>query len=271
MGLLDHKDFCTLLVAVDDHYLDKLCVTWPTWLLCHPEILNMRVLIMYDAAQVKDRDLRFASLASTWNEYKEYHGHGNVCHIQVIPWSMPEAESQREKMLTSLVHAAAHIETPWYLKLDADTFASEPKGFYYDKWFRGDPAFIGSPWGYTKPGSALETLNRWASEIVAFSDMPEVRGEILARGDDPVWKVKHPRMCSWVMFGNTAWTQQTLTYLDGLKLPFPSQDTYLSYVAARTGKHYVVDKFRQYGWDHARNFNTLKQACEECLAKYRNG
>ena len=275
MPCLNKMDFCTLLVAVDDFFINKLLSTFPTWLLCHPEILNMNILIMYDAngdRPIKGSDPRFKELGKIWNDYRRYHGRGKAFYAHVVPWSMPEAGSQRERMLTSLVHASAHITTPWYLKLDADTYATEPKGFYYDKWFNQNPAFIGNHWGYTKPGTALQTLNIWAKTVEELKDFPPVEGKIVARDGNPTWKVNHHRMCSWVFFGNTSWCQETLGYLDGLKLPFPSQDTYFSFIATLTGRHFLANKetnFRRYGWEHCRNEAGLKAACTKTITEHR--
>ena len=266
MGLLDRRDTCTLLTAVDNHYLDKLCLTFPTWLLCHPELLNMPVLIMYDADQVKADDPRFRKLVENWVEQARKNKISHKLELQVIPWRQETAESQREKMLTSLVHAAAYINTPWYFKLDADTFANRKTGFYYDRWFRGGPCFIGNPWGYTKPATALETMNAWKAQVPELADLPDVQGQVIMRDGQP-WKVNHHRMASWTMFGSTAWSQQALTYLEDIKLPFPSQDTYLSYIQAVTQAPWVPVKFRQFGFDHARNFNGLKAACAQSIAE----
>lgn len=281
MGLLDRMDFCSLVVAVDDYFINKLLMTWPTWLLCHPELLNMNIVIMYDADPASDRqmkgdDPRFKRLGEIWYEYREWHkGRGKAFYMQVVPWQMPDAKSQRERMLTALVHAPAYVTTPWYLKLDADTYATEPKGFYYDRWFNQRPAFIGNPWGYTKPGNALDQLNEWATDIEQLAEAPgyPVKGEVIRRSEDehPPWKVNHRRMASWVMFGNTQWCVSTLEYLgDDLRLPFPSQDTYFSYVAEVQKRNFIVDKFRKYGWNHCRNERGLSAACQEVLAKYRS-
>ena len=280
MPVLDHMDTCTLYVAVDDYYINKLLLSFPTWLLCHPELLNMNILIIFDADPASDRrmkpdDSRFKQLGEIWNEYREYHKRGKAFYMRVVGWKMPDATSQRERMLTALVHGVAYVQTPWYLKLDADTYATEPKGFYYDRWFKGRPAFIGNHWGYTKPGTALCDLNLWSEkipELRGLSGWP-VEGQVIARGEDPAWKVNHHRMASWVMFGLTEWCQSTLQYLgDDLCLPFPSQDTYFSYLAALTGRHFLANSetnFRRYGFEHCRNEGGLRAACEKTIAEHR--
>jgi hypothetical protein len=75
MGLLDRRDFCSLLVAVDDHYLDKLVTTYPTWIACHPEILNMPHLLVYDSLQVRSTDPRFAQLSEMAERLESEKGH----------------------------------------------------------------------------------------------------------------------------------------------------------------------------------------------------
>lgn len=270
MGKLDNPGFCTLLTAVDDHYLDKLMMTYPTWVKCHPEILRMDHLIIYDSSQVSDQDQRFDQILDTGQKESRSVYQDDLPNFKLVPWGW-SAESQREKMLTALVHAVKEVDTPWYWKLDADTFASRKCGFYYDKWFRGNPAFIANPWGYTKPGTALDDLNAWAQTIPQLREYPPVEGKKIVRPQDVasghIWKVNHRRMASWTMFGRTAWTQWAISLLDDIKLPFPSQDTYLSYLAALTKQRVGFVKFRQYGWEHCRNVRGLKNACDKSLGE----
>lgn len=267
MGYLEDPSFCTLYTAVDDYYLNKLLMTYPTWLVCHPELVYMPTVIVYDSTQVKTDDPRWAKLREIRGKYLNKAGITKYSDIVIVPWLQPSAESQRERMLTGLVRMAETIRTNWYLKLDADTFANKKTGFYYDKWFRGNPCYIANPWGYTKPGDALDRLNKWAESIPELRGSPIVTGNKVDMGNGKT-KVNHPRMASWVMFGNTAWTQWASSLCTDARLPFPSQDTYLSYIQARTNKNWVPAKFRMYGFEHAKNFEHLKECCAKTMETY---
>ncbi len=265
MAKLDSANFCTLLVAVDGFYLDKLVITYPTWAYCHPEIIGMPVTFVYDNDQVNPGDVRFKTLHHVAQEAAAATGRkvGDWSYVPTSDLWVSYSQSQREKMLTALVRAVNHIHTPWYLKLDADTYANAKTGFYYDKWFKSDICFIASPWGYTKPNNALDVLNSWVEDVKVLN--PELRNFKPVTGPVEDNKVKHPRMASWVMFGRTAWTQWANSLCSTGRLPFPSQDTYLSYLQAFTEARWVPVKFRSYGWEHCRNLAGLKAACRDVL------
>jgi hypothetical protein len=269
MGLLDRRDFCSLLVAVDDHYLDKLVTTYPTWIACHPEILNMPHLLVYDSLQVRSTDPRFAQLSEMAERLALSSNRLPPPEWRLVPWVQPEAESQRERMLTGLIRCCSAVQTPWYLKLDADTFANARTGFYFDRWFRQNPVFIASPWGYTKPADSLDRLDAWASTVPELRDGQAIERQVVLKDGLP-WKVNHRRMASWVMFGRTDWTVWASGLCKG-RLPFPSQDTYLSYLAVRTAAPWLTVKFRHFGWEHCKNPGGLRAACAGVLERLKNG
>lgn len=277
MPLLSKPDFCSLLVAVDEVYIDKLMLTYPTWARCHPEILNMPHVIVADCTMDQIKLGIFSGLVSREAQLAKVPAPSvHIVTTDSIHCDGDYFVSQRERMLTALVRGADKIKTPWYWKMDADTYANKKCGFYYDRWFRGSPAFIANPWGYTKPATSLDQMNKWFDAVVV-SNHPElahtapIHGELVEREPGDKWKVKHRRMASWTMFGNTEWTQQMSAYQGTGRLPFPSQDTYLSYLAERLGKPWVDVKFRNYGWEHCRNIKGLAAACEEVLKGLTDG
>lgn len=273
MGLLDKPGFCSLYIAVDNHYLDKLLVSYPTWVHCHPEILNMDHVFVYDNQEVTVHDARWGKLNGMRRRALAAIGRQLTTEDRtyLVPWSMDHSDgvSQREEMLTGLVRCAESIRTPWYLKLDADTYANKKTGFYYDKWFEGNPCYISNPWGYAKPGDQIDLMNAWAKTVPEIRDLPDVRGTKVWREsppETPPWKVNWPRMASWVQFGNTGWTQwcSSLCPKDE-RLPTPSQDTYLSFLQRRTSALWVPVKFRSYGWEHSKGFDNLRHSCRLIL------
>lgn len=269
MGKLDQDGFCSLFVAVDAYYLDKLCLTYPTWVNCHPEIIRMPHVFVLDSLQVSALDPRWGKIVRAREEAAARNGVSlRNTELRMIPWAMDHAGgiiSQREEMLTGLIRCAKEVKTPWYLKLDADTLATEKTGFYYDKWFKGNPCYISSPWGYTRPAGTVAKMNDWARGVPEFQGTPEVT--FTPQGEGPRSKDKHARMASWIMFGNTKWTAWASGLCTDDRLPFPSQDTYLSYVQARTSAPWVGNNFRRTGFDHAKSMDALTAGCQHTMSK----
>lgn len=257
---------CSLFVAVDNHYLDKLLVTYPTWVLCHPEILQMPHVFVYDAKELNVGDERWGKIAKM-RELAAAREGVRTCPtgFSLIPWSMDHAAgiSQREEMLTGLVRCTKAIHTRWYLKLDADTYANARVPFIKNEWFAGDPCYIASPWSYSKPPGTVAAMNTWAKGIPELSGFPDVPF-VTIEGHKA--KDKHHRMASWVLFADTDWTRRASALCTGPRLPTPSQDTYMSFIQAITKKHWVGVRFRDHGWEHCRNFGGLQAACAYVMA-----
>ena len=270
MGKLDTNGFCTLFVAVDDFYLNKLLMTYPTWVACHPEVIRMHHVFVADETQVTALDPRWGAIAKAREAAAAKEGISLWgSRFSVVPWSMDHSKgiSQREEMLTGLIRCSTTVTTPWYLKLDADTYANARKGFYFDSWFKDDVCYISNPWNYAKPGDQIDILNAWAKGIPEIKDLPDVPGVKIYRTPDenPPWKVNWSRMASWVQFGRTEWTQWCSSLCKDERLPTPSQDTYLSFLQRRTNAKWVPVKFRQYGWEHCKNIDWLKDSCANVL------
>jgi hypothetical protein len=244
----------TLVAAFDAKYIKRLRQSWPTWMRYRPWLREIPALLIYDATvDLGAFDLSFLDDHSA---------------ITFVPWRMAAATTQRERMLNSLVRVPAmQVQTTWYLKLDADTFATRTSQWLDDRWFQqtfdaGPPAYVASPWGYTKPADAIARLDDWGDqveELRAFPrlNLPVVEGSSL---------VRHSRMISRVFFGNTAWTRRVASFAPQ-RLPCPSQDTYLWYCAARMRSPTKLVPMKRFGWAHASGLSTLTKACSEVLTK----
>ena len=100
----------TLVLGLDAAHLEELRWTWPTWMRFTPELRAMPTLVFYDPAEIVPGDVTFL------------REHPN---LDLLPWEMPAAADQREKMITGFVHIPAReVQTPWYLKLDTDAVAT---------------------------------------------------------------------------------------------------------------------------------------------------
>jgi hypothetical protein len=245
-------DELTLLLAVDESHIEQLATVWPTWTRFRPEFREIPILVSYDA-ECSVNELAIHSIIDNPN-------------VRMLPWRMDNAESQRERMLTSFVKAAGQeVKTKWYLKLDTDIVASSTGAWLETGWFRTDddgrlPAFISSPWGYSKPADAIEKLDNWADGVDGLARFPRLDIPFDPRKE----RVRHSRIASWCFFGNTEWTQEVASYAKG-RLPVPSHDTFLFYCAARRGDFYRREKMGDRGWEVVSSMRRLRRRCSEIL------
>lgn len=243
----------TTIVAVDDAHLNEFQLTWPTWARHRPEIMQSPLLIIADGAS---GDLNH------WEERLAFVGHSNR---RILIWNQ-DGVTQREKMLTALtLVSATAVETKWYLKLDTDTVAKYPSEWLQEEWFEPDesgrePAFVSSPWGYTKPAGAIDRLDAWADLEPSFSNTEALR---IARSPE-AGLVSHPRIISWCFFGRTDWTREVTACCEG-RLPVPSQDTFLWYCAERRGNFYRRVRMKEFGWAHTSHPNRLRRLVEQAM------
>lgn len=223
-------DFTTL-VAVDEAHLPELRVAWPTWYRNFHQLATRNLVIVCDTADVLDQ-LEFIEI--------DFEA---LLVDEVLPTSFPRQVSQRERMLSSLVHAARDIPTEYFLKLDTDTLAPRGGVFYDDGWFVDRPAIVAPRWGYTKPGHWLTTLDRWGDQVMPDHSAPD-------------WKLdggvaKSSRIISYAMYGRTDFGRRILEHLGPTgQLPVPSQDTLSWYAAARWGEPVVRLRPAQHRWIH---------------------
>lgn len=242
----------TLVSAFDAVYIKKLKQAWPTWLRFRPWLQEIPVILIHDA----DLDLAAVDLSFL----------GDHPGIRFIPWAMPGAKSQREKMLNALVRVpATEVKTAWYLKLDTDTYAERDSQWLDDAWFqatddRGLPAYVASPWGYTKPADTISRLDDWGDHVDELRSFPRLNLPVKEGSN----LVQHSRMISRVFFGNTAWTRRVADYAPTV-LPCPSQDTFLSYCAARQKAPVRLVRMSRFGWAHCSGLARLKAACSAAL------
>lgn len=228
----------TVVIGVDSRHLRELRWSWPTWMAFKPELLQMPVVIFFDDSEVSPKDATFLG------------GHSNV---RWVPWRMPCARNQREKMLCGFVQVPAReVDTRWYLKLDTDVVATDASPWIDLSWFNNlpegrAPVIVAPPWGYSKPRYVMNLLDDWADSRAEFSGTSRLDLPYSSNSN----KVIHPRIISWLMFGDTGWTRQMAAYAeaDG-RLPYPSQDTFLFYCAQRLGAPVRRVGMKHRGWAH---------------------
>lgn len=242
----------TTVVAVDAEHLHELRIVWPTWVRHRPELLEIPLILICDGDIPQDE----------WEQKLEFVVHAKR---RLVPWTMPGV-SQREKMLTGLVHVTAEfVETRWYLKLDTDTVAIPANRWLDPEWFLPDehgrqPVFVASPWRYTKPADAILRLDEWADQTAELRTFPRLN----LHPQPHASAVAHSRIISWCFFGNTEWTRKMAKLSPG-RLPVPSQDTFLWYCAARQNQFYRQVRMSRFGWKHRRGKRKLKAEAQKSL------
>lgn len=245
----------TSVVAVDSDHLEELRIAWPTWRAFRPEIVASPIHFYCD---LEAGDTRH------WAKQLAFVDHPSR---RVYGWYQDGAETQREKMLSSLVYGPPKtVETPWFLKIDTDTIAYPCADWLLSWWFDENPAFVSSPWGYTVPADALQRLDDWADGVDGLKEFPRLNIPF-----NPLWRmVRHSRVISWLYFGRTDWHREIVKLL-GPRLPVPSQDTVCHYIAERRRNFYRRVKFSRHGWRHVSGLGRMRAAAAEALAGTSQG
>lgn len=213
----------TIVSAVNQKYFEKLLRNYPLWmkteglmeypmlLFAHPDCIN---------------DPRLSLLRK---------------NVRIVTWDMEKYDSTRELMLSAFVLGTAkHVGTEWWIKVDADT-APKPVVDYrfgyklvFPRKSWQNHAFSGQKCGYTKTGEFLVRMENWANQHPGL------------KGTSPVFNSKnypemtrqrrfgHHRIASFIALQSTEFTRKCAA-LAGTRLPVPSHDSYLWYIAARTG------------------------------------
>lgn len=248
-------DFTTV-IAVDEPHLAELRLSAPTWRAHKPELWERPMVVMCDGYGYSRQ--YESAVSHVWAANLAFLKHPA---LRIVLWEMPTAANQREKMLTAFMGALQHVDTPWFLKIDTDAVATYPGPWIDDAWFARRPAFVGSPWSYTKPADAIARLDDWGDTVPGICEHPRLDLPVTPNSD----LVRHRRLISWCMFGNTEWTRRMYSFCRDGRLPVPSQDTFLFYCAERRRDHYILTKMSRQGWRHVTG-HRLPKACEEALA-----
>lgn len=225
----------TVCIAVDEEHADELELVYPTWCRYKPWLVHLPFHVYCDDARPVE----------WWNRRLSFLDRS---HIDFWLWSS-ECSTQREKMLSALVYGPPEtVKTQYFIKIDTDVVATGPfQGCELSgEWFAANPVFVASPWGYTKPADAIARLDAWGDRTPGVNCHPplELPYDAASR------RIVHGRIISWLYFGRTDWHAWAAGLLKGGRLPIPSQDTYLWYLARRCECVYGAIRFSQLGWRH---------------------
>ena len=207
----------TIVTAVDPHYLPFLEVTYPNWRK-YKEVDKYPVIVFVNGIDPEDPSLDFLRLPN----------------IQLIQWDETELDGvtdHRELMLSAFVFGAAkYVNTEYWLKLDADSYACNNKPFITDEMKKY--AFYGHKWGYSRP-EHIRKLDSWAkthykNKLKNAKPMME-EGKI--EGNRFYHKSK--RTISYIQLHKTKFTKFCVSLFKEKRLPCPSQDTTCFYIQNR--------------------------------------
>jgi len=209
----------TIVTACDEKYVEILRETFPNWQK-YKKIDQYPVIVFVNGMNVAtDPRLDFLRLPN----------------VKLIPWSKEKdldgVTDHREEMLSAFVLGTAkHVSTDYWLKLDADSFATNDTPFITDK--MKQYAFCGHKWGYSRP-SHIEELDKWAKGHWKrkLKNAPPMIAE--GRLDKNRFYHNKKRTISFIQLHKTKFTRFCVKLLRERRLPAPTQDTYMYYVANR--------------------------------------
>jgi len=258
----------TTMIGVDAHHLEQLAWTWPTWICHKPSLLKHPVVVFCDRDQLLPKQVL------------EVISHPNLTVVswpdrdraEVIyeggcdKWSDP----QRYRMLAGFIHVpATEVKTRYWLKLDTDTVATGIDDWIDEDWFEDDPAIVAQGWGFTKPPDQMLKLDAWVNDnsdtLCNLSAEPDL-GMVPNGVDD---KLRHKRIISWCGFFRTEFTKRASAWAERTcgpgKLPVPSQDGFLWYVATRLGFPVKRVDMKAKGFEHWSTMYNVREAAQRSL------
>ncbi len=241
----------TIVTACDKKYVDVLEATFPNWIK-YKKVNEFPLLVYTNGFPEGLNDPRLAFLKV----------HPNV---RTIEWTMPNAQSQRERMLSAFVLGTARdVKTEYWLKIDSDAFAMDYSPLLDDEMSKYD--ITGHKWGYTKPGHWIADLDKWAKTVREFSGTKDIYEASRLDGN----RYGHERVASYIQLQRSDFVRLAAK-LAGDRLPVPSHDTYLWYVAARLGRPIRRHNFKRFkGMSNKTGLDRLKVKLLEVEQKHSN-
>jgi len=214
----------TIVTACDNYYLPILQETFPNWRK-YKNIDKYPVIVFVNGIDIeKDPRLDFLRLPN----------------VRLIKWDkedLDKVDNQRELMLSAFVFGTAkYVTTDYWLKLDADSYATDDRPFITDEMKKY--AFFGHKWYYSRPDH-IKLLDEWAKthwkkKLKNAKPMIE-EGTIEGRR----FYHKTRRTISFIQLHKTRFTKFCVSLFKERKLPAPTQDTVLFYIQNRFDPEYV--------------------------------
>ena len=211
---LNNDQDVTIVTACDEKYVDILRETFPNWRK-YKNIDEHPVIVFVHGIPVGDERLDFL----------------NLPNVTIIPWAMDNVDTHREEMLSAFVFGSAeHVKTDYWLKLDADSYATDSRPFITDEMKKF--AFCGHKWGYSRPDH-IRALDEWAKGH--WRPKLKRAGPMIEEGRIEGRRFYHntKRTISFIQLHKTKFTKFCVKLFRERRLPAPTQDTTMFFIANR--------------------------------------
>jgi len=175
--------------------------------------------------------------------------------IELINWSKPECETVKEEMLSAFIFGVhEHVKTKYSIKLDGDTHLKGPNFELPKKYNR--QVIIGHKWRYTKCKADPEydrtgyhwfdRLGDWCEQFECF-----IGTEHRYPNDIKESRYGHKRIASFCCIQKGAFIKHAVDLCNASsirhgRMPVPSHDTFLFYLAERLGRGIGYSNFKHY-------------------------
>lgn len=203
----------TVVTAIDNHYLPILAQTFPNWRK-YKNIDNHPVIVFINGMDLSDSKLDFLKLPN----------------VRLIKWDetcMDKVDNHRELMLSAFVFGAAdHVKTEYWVKLDADSYATDSKPLITAE--MKNYSIFSHKWSYSRP-EHIRKIDEWSKTCwhkKIKNSKPMIED---GRIEGNRFYHKSRRFISFVCFQKTRFTKYCVKLLSSRRLPCPSQDTFAYY------------------------------------------
>jgi hypothetical protein len=236
----------TIVTACDEKYVEFLRLTYPNWRK-YKNIDKHPVIIFVHGMDLNDERLDFLKRKN----------------VTLVPWSFPEADDHREEMLSAFVFGTAeHVKTDYWLKLDADSYATNDKPLYSDD--MKQYAYCGHRWSYSRP-QHIRDLDEWAKGH--WRRKLKKAGPMIEEGRVDGRRFYHntKRTISFIQLHKLKFTKFCVSLLRDRKLPVPSQDTYMFFVCNRFDPHLggVANFKKNHGFTQGNSRRSVEELAEK--------
>ena len=238
----------TIVTACDEKYVEFLRLTFPNWRK-YKNIDNFPVMVFVHGIPLDDERLDFLKLPN----------------VTLVPWEFPEADDHREEMLSAFVFGTAeNVKTDYWLKLDADSFATNDKPLYDESMKQF--AYCGHRWSYSRP-EHIRGLDEWAKGH--WKRKLKTAAPMIEEGEQKGNRFYHntKRTISFIQLHKLKFTKFCVSLLRERKLPVPTQDTFMFFVCNRFDPHLGgVANFKK---DHGFTQGNSRRPVEELAEKIK--
>jgi len=236
----------TIVTACDEKYVEFLRLTYPNWKK-YKNISKHPVMVFVHGMELDDERLDFL----------------RDPNVTLVPWSFPEAADHREEMLSAFVFGTAeNVKTDYWLKLDADSYATNDKPLYDES--MKQYAYCGHRWSYSRPDHIRE-LDKWAKGH--WKRKLKRAGPMMNEGRVDGRRFYHntKRTISFIQLHKLKFTKFCVSLCRERRLPVPTQDTFMFFVCNRFDPHLggVANFKRNHGFTQGNSRRSVKELADK--------